>query len=52
MPEPETDQNRIVVDSLRETIDSLAKRLTPAVEPAVIYSAQMRSPDTATEETK
>ena len=52
MPEPERDQNRIVVDSLREMLDSLAKRLTPAVEPAVIYSTQMQPPERAPEETK
>lgn len=36
-PDPETENARIIA-KLRETFEPVARRLTPEIEPAVIYT--------------
>jgi hypothetical protein len=50
MPEPEKDQDRIIVESLRETFTPLTSRLMPEMEPATIYSPRIQFSDMADEE--
>lgn len=38
MPEGEQEKNRALVESLRASFTAIARRLTPDVEPAVVYS--------------
>lgn len=38
MAEQDDEKNRSIVESLLESFDRIARRLTPEVEPAVIYS--------------
>ena len=41
MPEPEQEQkNRELMEALRKMLDAAAQRLTPEVEPAVVYVLQ------------
>jgi hypothetical protein len=38
MPDQQEEQNRAMVESLLKSFAPIARRLTPEIEPAVIYS--------------